>query len=92
MHAGGGVNSYPKTIEGHRILTEWPYSNRNATRDPLGAQVGCKLGPTWESLVSPTTFCLVGPYGAAVGLLMCDPCSIFQLETTSLPNGSHVPI
>ena len=46
--------------------------NRNATWAPLGAQVGCQVGPTWAAQVGPTTFCPGGPHGAQVGLSMCD--------------------
>ena len=66
-----------------------PRPNRNATLDPLGAQVGCKVGPTWAAQVGPTTFCLAGPHGAPEGLPMCHTSGSHLGPTFYFSTGTH---
>ena len=68
------------------------HPNRNATWAPLGAQVGCQVGPNWAAQVGPTKFCPGGPHGAQVGLPMCEtsgsqlgPTYYFQTRTHFTP-------
>ena len=63
--------------------------NRNATWAPLGAQVGCQVGPTWAAQVGPTRFCPGGPHGAQVDLPMCDTSGSQLGPTYYFPTATH---
>ena len=67
----------------------WHTPNRNATWDPLGAQVGCQVGPAWAAQVGPTTFCQAGPHGAQVALPMCETSGTQLGPTYYFPTRTH---